>query len=81
MFDGVEIRIVAASFTVVAVFLFLRRFKQNGVKDDGKRYPPLLPVLPVFGAILRGGLAELPEHFMTSANELGPIFTFKVGRR
>jgi len=81
MFEGGEIWVLAATFSIAAAFLFLRRFKQSGVKDDGKRYPPSLPVLPVFGAILRGGIDVLPEHFIRSAKTLGPIFTIKVGRR
>lgn len=81
MLDERVVRVFAASCTIVAVFIFLRRFKQSGVKDDGKRYPPSLPVLPVFSAILHGGIGELPEHFMRSAEKLGPIFTLKVGRR
>ena len=81
MFDGGEIQVIAALFTIVAVLLFARRFKRSGVKDDGKQYPPLLPVLPVFGAILRAGIGVLPKHFMRSAEKLDPIFTLKVGRR
>jgi len=81
MLDEGVVRVFAASCTIVAVFIFLRRFKQNGVKDDGKRYPPSLPVLPVFGAVLRGGIDALPEHFIRAAEKLGPIFTLTVGRR
>ena len=71
----------AASFTVIAVLLFLRRFKQNAVKDDGKRYPPSLPILPAFGAIIRGGMTAVPEHFMRSAEKLGPVFSCTFGKR
>jgi len=65
---------------VVALFL-LRRYKQNAVKDDGKRYPPSLPILPVFGAIIRGGMTAVPEHFMRSAEILGPVFSCTFGKR
>jgi len=81
MFDQREIQVLAASATVVVVFLLLRWIKQNGVKDDRKRYPPSLPVLPVLGAILRGGMTVLPEHFMRSAEKLGPVFSFTIGKR
>ena len=81
MFDGGDIRIVVASLTIIAVFLFLRRFKQSRVKDDGKRYSPSLSVLPLFVAVLRGGIDVLPEHFIRAAEKLGPIFTLKFGRR
>ena len=81
MFDGGEIPVLAAFIAVIAALLLLRRFKQNGVKDDGKRYPPSLPVLPVFGAIIRGGMTAIPEHFMRSAETLGPVFACTMGKR
>jgi len=81
MFDGGEIPVFAASFTVVAVFLLLRRFKQNGIKDVGKQYPPSLSVLALWSAILRRGLTVLPEHFKKSAEKHGPIFSFTTGKR
>src|SRR6218665_1914671 len=81
MFDGETIPVFVASFTVVAVFLLLRRFKQSGVKDHGKRYPPSLPLLRLFGFALSGGIGVLPENLRRSAEELGPIFHFKIGKR
>ena len=81
MFDGGEVPVFVASFTVIAAAFILRRNKQNGVKDDGKRYPPSLPVLPFFGTIIRGGMTAIPEHFMRSAETLGPVFSCKMGKR
>ena len=81
MFDGGEISVFAASFTVVAVLLFLRRSNQNGIKDDGKRYLPSLPILPFFRAVLHGGMTAIPEQFMRSAETLGPVFSCTMGKR
>ena len=81
MFDGGEISVLVASIAVIAIFLLLRILWQNGVKDDGKRYPPSLPILPFLGAILRGGMTAIPEHFMSSAETLGPVFSCTMGKR
>ena len=81
MFDGGDIPVFAASFTVVAALLLLRRFKLKEVKDDGKNYPPSIPVLPVFGAIIRGGMTEVPRHFMRTGDKFGPVFSCKMGKR
>jgi cytochrome P450 len=81
MFDIGETSVFAASFAVVGVIIYLRRIQRSGGKDNGKRYPPSIPALPVFGAIIRGGMAFLPEYFMKSAEKLGPVFSFKVWKR
>lgn len=72
---------LAASFIVFAALLLLRRSKQNRVKDDGKRYPPSISVLPVLAAIIRGGLTMLPEHLMRTAEKRGSVFSFTTGGR
>jgi len=83
MFEGREIStdLLAVSAVCAGIYVVLRLTKQNGVKGNGKRYPPSLPVLSLFGAILRGGMSVLPDFFMKSAEKLGPIFSFKVGKR
>src|SRR6218665_3170584 len=81
MSDQRQIQVLAASVTAVVVFLFVRWVKRNGDKDCGKRYPPTLPILPVFGAVFRGGMTVLPDHFMKSAKDYGPVFSFTVGKR
>lgn len=81
MFYGGEIPVFLASITVIAVLLFLRLYNQIGIKDNGKRYPPSLPILPFFGAILRGGITAVPEYFMRSAATLGPVFSCAMGKR
>lgn len=81
MFDEREISVFAASFTVVAALFLLRRFRQNGVKYDGKRYPPSISVLPLWGAIVRGGFSVLPQYLMKASEEHGPVFCFTIGKR
>src|SRR6218665_1867548 len=81
MFDEREIQLLAASISVVAICLFVSWKKLNVVKDGGKRYPPSMPILPIFGAMFRGGMTVLPDHFMKSTKDHGPIFSFTIGKR
>lgn len=77
MFDYNELSVVLA--TVVAtgiIFLFTRQ-----VKDEGKRYPPSVPTLPLIVSILREGVNSLPDFFMRSAEELGPVMSCRIGGR
>lgn len=79
MFDYNELSVVLA--TVVAtgiIFLFTR---QTAVKDEGKRYPPSVPTLPLIVSILREGVNSLPDFFMRSAEELGPVMSCRIGGR
>jgi long-chain fatty acid omega-monooxygenase len=85
MFDGGilfggEVPIFAASFTLVAAYLFLRRSKSEVKEEDGKNYPPSAPILPVFATILRGGMTAVPAHFLRVAEKIGPVYTLKIGK-
>ena len=42
---------------------------------------PSLPVPAFFVAILRGGITAIPEYFMRSAETIGPVYSFKIGKR
>jgi len=81
MFENGELSVVATTVAATAIiFIFFWR-RQNGTKDAFKRYPPSAPLLPLIGAIIRGGITALPNHFMKSAEKLGPVISYKLGRR
>lgn len=78
--------VVLTTFVVAIAVLVFRRngnSSSRSGKEDGKRYPPSLPSLPIVGSLpfVCGGMEVLPEFFMKTAEKLGPIFTFNTGRR
>jgi len=70
--------VLVAVFTVCILFLFGKR---NRIA--GKRYPPSIPSVPFLGSIplFTGSLEATQIFFMRKAEQLGPVFFLKVGKR
>jgi len=81
MFENSELSVVATTIAATAFISIFFWRRQSGKKDADKRYPPSAPVLPLIGAIIRGGTSALPHHFMKSAEKLGPVISYKFGGR
>jgi len=81
MFENSELTVVATICTATAFIFIFFWIKQNGAKNADKRCPPSAPLLPLIGAILRGGMGALPHHFMKSAEKLGLVISYKLGGR
>jgi len=54
----------------------------SGLGKERRRYPPSLPSVPLVGSLpfLRG-YKNLADFFMRKADQLGPIFTLRAGRK
>ncbi len=79
MFDnGFLVVTMVAATAIIFIFSWTKR---NGIKSDGGRYPPVSSALSLLGAILRGGVGVIPDHFMRAAEKLGPVISYNFGGR
>src|SRR6218665_275592 len=76
--DGVG---VATTVAATAIIFFCFWMKRNRTKNAGERYPPVSSSLSLLGAILRGGIKVIPDHFMRSSEKLGPVISYNFGGR
>ena len=78
MFENGELSVIATTVAATAIISIFVWRRKNGTKDADKRDPPSALVLPLIGAIIRGGMSALPRHFMKSAETLGPVISYKI---
>lgn len=76
--NGVVIAATVAAIAIIFIFFWKKR---NGTKTAGGRYPPFSSALSLLGAILRGGIGVMPDHFMKAAEKLGPVICYNFGGR
>ena len=79
MFDnGIVVATTIAATTIIFVCFWM---KKNGTRNAGVRFPPVSSALSLLGAILRGGIIVIPDHFMRVAEKLGPVISYNFGGR
>jgi len=72
---------IATTVVATAVIFIFFWMKGNRTKDVGRRYPPTPSALSLICALLRGGMIVMPDHFMRSAEKLGPVIAYNFGGR
>lgn len=72
--------VVLIELLVFSVTFVLLKTILNGRRKSNISYPPSIPALPLVGSLpFFRNVQHLPRFFMKKAEELGPIFTFKIG--
>jgi len=79
MFDnGVAVATTIAATAIIFLYFWKKR---SGTKNTSVRYPPVSSALSLLGAILRGGVGVVPDHFMRAAEKLGPVICYNFWGR